>query len=376
MCKMSKKICEHGRVTYYCKQCGGSGICEHNRRRQQCIDCGGSGVCEHKKRRYRCIDCKGSGICEHNKIKDSCVECGGSQLCKHNRRKDKCIDCEGSGVCQHKRRKNECKECGGSQICEHGRLKQTCKECGGACVCDHGRLRTHCRECKGGTICQHDKRRSRCKECRGGSICQHNKERNYCPECKGKYICKTDGCDSYANRKYNGYCMRCCIYLHPDIPIVKNYKTKEKTVVDLVCEKYPDFTWIKDKRVQDGCSMRRPDLLLDLGEQVVVIEIDENQHEDYNCSCENKRLMEISRDICHRPLIFIRFNPDEYETRDKKVVKSCWYRGKDGIIRISKNELGNWNKRINILYENIDYWIENRTDKTIEVIQLFYDMFD
>ena len=36
-----RKKCEHGRLRYYCKDCGGSGICLHNRRRDYCKDCGG-----------------------------------------------------------------------------------------------------------------------------------------------------------------------------------------------------------------------------------------------------------------------------------------------------------------------------------------------
>ena len=68
-----------------------------------------------------------------------------------------------------------------------------------------------------------------------------------------------------------------------------------------------------DKKIQDGCSTRRPDLFLDLGYQIIIIEIDENQHIDYDCSCENKRIMELSQDVGHRPIVFIRFNPDDYK---------------------------------------------------------------
>ena len=34
-----------------------------------------------------------------------------------------------------------------------------------------------------------------------------------------------------------------------------------------------------------------------------------------------------------------------------------------------------WNKRLNILEDQIDYWLqpENKTNKTIEIIKLFYD---
>jgi hypothetical protein len=76
---------------------------------------------------------------------------------------------------------------------------------------------------------------------------------------------------------------------------------------------------------------------LDLGYQIIVIEIDENQHADYDCSCENKRLMELSQDLGHRPVIFIRFNPDEYMNKESGKVTSCWGYTKMGISAIKKN---------------------------------------
>ena len=138
--------------------------------------------------------------------------------------------------------------------------------------------------------------------------------------------CLSDWCDTqiYSTNKYEDYCMRCFIHLFPHKPISYNYKTKEKAVVDFVLGEFQSFMWITDKRVQYGCSKRRPDLLLDLGSHVLIIEVDENQHMDYDCSCENKRLMEISRDIGHRPLIFIRFNPDQYIDNKNNKITSCW----------------------------------------------------
>jgi hypothetical protein len=100
--------------------------------------------------------------------------------------------------------------------------------------------------------------------------------------------------------------------LFPDEKTSRNYKTKEKEVTERVTEEFPDLSWITDKRVEDGCSRRRPDLLLDMGSHLLIIEIDEHKHEGYDCSCENKRLMEISLDLQHRPIVFVRFNPDSY----------------------------------------------------------------
>jgi len=128
--------------------------------------------------------------------------------------------------------------------------------------------------------------------------------------------CKSSWCEKTANKKYEGYCLFCYVNLFPDKTITRNYKTKEKDVVDRILKSFPDFTWVADKKVQDGCSKRRPDLLLDMGSHIIIVEIDENAHTDYDCSCENKRLMEISQDLGFRPIIFIRFNPDDYMNKN------------------------------------------------------------
>lgn len=155
--------------------------------------------------------------------------------------------------------------------------------------------------------------------------------------------------------------------------MIRNYKTKEKTVVDYIQQTF-DKSWICDKRINDGCSKRRPDLLLDMGKHVIIIEIDENQHMNYDCSCENKRLMEISQDVGHRPIVFIRFNPDDYIDSNGQKIKSCWIPNKsNGLLYIPKTKEVEWNNRLDILKNQIQYWLYNKTEKTIEIIQLFYD---
>jgi hypothetical protein len=188
--------------------------------------------------------------------------------------------------------------------------------------------------------------------------------------------CLSEWCDTsvYARNKYENYCIPCYIQLFPDKPTTRNYKTKEKAVADFILSSFSSFTWITDKRIHDGCSKRRPDLLLDLGSHVTIVEVDENQHTDYDCSCENKRLMEISRDIGHRPLVFIRFNPDVYFDNNQNKITSCWKPNKqNGVLCIPKNKQNEWNNRLSILKKQIEYWIENKTYKTIEIIQLYYD---
>lgn len=239
-------------------------------------------------------------------------------------------------------------------------------------MCSHGKQRSFCKECNGSNLCIHQKYLSYCVECRGTQVCQHSKVKIRCKECGGSALCKTPFCEISANAKYHGHCLACFIHLFPDEPNVRNYKTKEKDVVDRITQTFIDFTWVADKKVQDGCSRRRPDLLLDLGLHIIIVEIDENKHTDYDCSCENKRLMELSQDVHHRPIVFIRFNPDDYTNSDGVVVKSCWKLNKMGIMQIIKTKQKEWENRIEILKHQIQYWIENPNEKTIEIVELFY----
>lgn len=189
--------------------------------------------------------------------------------------------------------------------------------------------------------------------------------------------CKTHLCYTQLHihsEKYEGYCLRCFIYTFPDKPVARNYKTKEYAVEEYIKQNFPDYTWIADRQIQDGCSKKKPDLLLDLGFQILNIETDENQHKGNSYSCENKRIMQLSQDVGHRPIIFIRFNPDGY-TKDGKKITSCWEYNKQGLCVLNKSKQKEWEQRLETLKNKIIYWSDesNITDKTIKTIHLFYD---
>lgn len=331
-------ICEHGCQKRYCRNgCGGSAYCKHNLRKSKCKECGGSELCIHNIEKFRCSNCKGSYICEHNKRKDRCKDCFHLLLCKHNNKKSNCNECKIERTCEYNKTRDKCNICNPSYYhCEHGITKYLCKQC------------------KGSAFCDHNKYKSRCKQCNGSSLC------------------KAEWCEKFAIKKYNGYCLTCCIHLSPEIDVIRNYKTKELSVVEFITNHFPDFSWVADKRIQDGCSKRRPDLLLDLGTHIIIVEIDENKHSEYDCSCENKRLMEISRDLDHRPIIFIRFNPDDYIDINGNKIESCWKLNGMGIVVVPKEKQEEWNNRLQVLIEQIQYWIDNSSEKTVEIIELFY----
>ena len=194
----------------------------------------------------------------------------------------------------------------------------------------------------------------------------------------GAKMCKSEWCHTIVKNKYDGYCLHCYIHLFPEKPVARNYKTKERTVVEFVLKEFHQYPWTHDKQIQDGCSRRRPDLFMDFGYQILIVEIDENQHtgENYgDCSCENKRIMELSQDLGHRPIVFIRFNPDDYYDKDTHIT-SCFGMNSLGVCCVKKTKQKEWSHRLNVLRENIEYWCHHRSEKTIEIIQLFYSSSD
>ena len=174
------------------------------------------------------------------------------------------------------------------------------------------------------------------------------------------------------NSRYNGYCARCYASLYPDKPMARNIKTKERAVVSYIMEKFPKYSWIFDKKIENGSSLRRPDASILFDNRMLIIEIDENQHRSYDCSCDNKRTMELSKDIKHMPMVLIRFNPDCYYNNDNVKIKSCWSHKKDtGSIYINNEH--EWNERLISLKLQIDYWLSNTSTKTVEIIELYYN---
>jgi hypothetical protein len=268
--------------------------------------------------------------------------------------------------------KSICIVCG-DKNCDHEKIEYE-KLC---CLkirkkCEHDRRKEQCKECCGSQICKHKKNRSICQICKGSQICSHEKLKAYCKSCDGSRLCKSPLCEISANKKYENYCLRCYIHLFPEQTITRNYKTKERRVVDSLKSDFKNLTWIHDKKIEDGCSKYRPDLLLDMGSHIIIVEIDENKHTNYDCSCENKRLMALSQDLQHRPITLIRFNPDSYKNEKGELIKSCWKNNKLGIAQIEKSKQVEWDDRLNCLKNQIKYWIENPTEKILEIIELFY----
>ena len=321
-------ICIHEKQKSTCKECGGSNICPHQRIKNNCKECHGTSICDHNKRRSRCKECKGGSICSHEKLKSRCIECNGVELCIHKIRREVCMECKGSQICPHLLRRNRCADCNGSELCIHQHNKHNCIECHGKNVCEHNKLHYQCTECKGRLVCKHDKRKATCVTCTPSTGCQH---------------CKTV---SIIGSRWTPYCFRCYCVLHPDVEIPRMYKLKEHLVRDRLKEEFKEITMRFDKIVEGGCSNKRPDIAIDFGSHCLMIEIDEHRHMNYEC--EHKRMLQLYEDIGFRNIVFLRFNPDEYQ-EDKKY-RSPFEYTVTGAIHIDNDE---FNRRMEQLIVRI-----------------------
>jgi hypothetical protein len=145
---------------------------------------------------------------------------------------------------------------------------------------------------------------------------------------------------------------------NPDAEIPRKYKMKEHHMRDALLEQFPELTMVFDKKIDEGCSRRRPDVRVEMYTHTIVVECDENRHAGASYACENKRTMEIFQDLGNRPLVLIRFNPDKYDE-----VPSCFVDGK-----MNRKE---WNRRIKLLKQTIEAHKEV-PEKEITVEYLFY----
>ena len=66
----------------------------------------------------------------------------------------------------------------------------------------------------------------------------------------------------------------------------------------------------------------RPDIIYDLVDRIVIVEIDEHQHESRPCECEQTRMMNISQALGSQQTFWIRFNPDKFKSNESKKFSS------------------------------------------------------
>jgi hypothetical protein len=299
-----------------------------------------------------CASCKEEGMIN---VKDKPCKCGKSTRPNFNYsglKPQYCIECKESDMIDA--RHNKCK-CGKVQPSFNykGLNPKFCKDCK-----EDGMILIRKRIC------------IKCNEKQAAYNLEGLKA-EYCNSCKTDLMiniidkCKNDVCVRTGNIKYKYYCTFCYQHLFPNDESSKNIrkKTKENYVRDFLKEIFSDFIHdIPLWTMNCDCSHRRRiDFRKLIGNTLLCIEVDENQHKRYNKKDEEIRYDDLFM-IHGGKFIFIRFNPDMFI--NKLGTKKNPYMK----IRIEhlKNEIVKQIERIK----------NEENNELLEVIYLFYDNYD
>ena len=185
-------------------------------------------------------------------------------------------------------------------------------------------------------------------------------------------ICKANFClGEKAIKKFNGYCKHCFVNLFPTHPISiqASCNTKEQVVRKFINTNFNGFLHNKPIWTANcNCSHRRKiDHRKLIGNTLLCIETDENQHkgytkkyDDFGNLDEEIRYDDIAM-VHGGKFIFIRFNPDKFINHKGVKTNPILY------LRLYKLK-----KEINKQIERI---INNENEDLIEIIYLFYDNY-
>jgi hypothetical protein len=149
---------------------------------------------------------------------------------------------------------------------------------------------------------------------------------NNCPnrKCKGTKELQEKGLkcpyDHVGKKKYDYYCTICFEQNFPNDPRTNEIrgKTKEMVVRDFLVKKFPEYLFVHNKPLwtgQEDCTCRRRiDFRHLIGNTLLCIEVDEDQHKYRNKMDEEIRYDDLMM-LHGGKFIFIRFNPDRYKTK-------------------------------------------------------------
>ena len=228
-----------------------------------------------------------------------------------------------------------------------------------------GCQRTHC--AKHRQIGMIRRPRGKCKKCKNIALYGKNNTPNHCEIHK----------EHEEINLIEKSCIKCnlvmvldknnlCEYCNP-ISFKTNRLAKQNALIS-----YLDSVNLKgistDVTIENGlCGKERPDRVYESQLFILILECDENQHKDRQCSCEQTRMVNIGQAYGGLPVYFIRWNPDDYLPREeKKLVDTLQRRYKllsDMIKSILNNKTVLPNALVSAIYMYYDGWSSLENEK-------------
>jgi len=266
----------------------------------KCIAHGGGKRCQEK-------DCKNSA----RTASDKCTAHGGGKRCQEKDCKNsaqgatgKCIAHGGGKRCQEKDCKNsaqgatgKCVAHGGGKRCQENGCKNSARGANDKCIAHGGGKRCQEKDCTNSAIGATDK----CIAHGGGKRC-------------GTLACSVFDVQSPGRYKQDGvyHCWGCFVALYPEKAKLK--VRKEHYILAEIDRLMPELSAFQsswDCRVSGGCSLKRPDMIYNLGDRYLQIEVDEFGHACNDCYDEDTRLEIIAADVGLPGFVF-RLDPDDF----------------------------------------------------------------
>ena len=146
---------------------------------------------------------------------------------------------------------------------------------------------------------------------------------------------------------------------HPKVSWKKEKpkERKEKMIKRILENKYKLHKY-HDKIPDNSCYKHRPDFVWDNINNITILEIDEKQHKTYECQCDQARMVNVTQDFGGIPVIWIRFNPDNYIDYNKEKHRP------------------NINNRMEILIDILKKCEKLKPKTLCSIVYLYYDNFD
>jgi len=199
--------------------------------------------------------------------------------------------------------------------------------------------------------------RKRCMECKEFAIygldkplhCEEHQKSEECNLLEKK--CVSCGLlNVFGKENKCGFC---------DPVVFKRYRLAKQREVKFLFDsnkiKYESY----DEQLPDKCNKKRPDFVFDANTHKIVVEVDEQQHNSYNCECEQVRMAQVTQAI-GMPTIFIRYNPDKYKVNN---------------VTIKTSKINRQNTLLKTIYE-LKFLQPKNTREFLRVCYLYFDDFD
>lgn len=115
---------------------------------------------------------------------------------------------------------------------------------------------------------------------------------------------KCINCQFYQVQKSGEMCGTCAGYRE---------NSEEFKLRDLMNLWFQDLKIAHDRIIEGSCLRYRPDFFIETPKgHIIIVEVDETHHKDYDVNCEIVRMFNIQQAIM-TPIVFVRYNPDAYK---------------------------------------------------------------